>query len=169
MEIARKWDWGPREIEGEVLVVHNHFDNMRVKPILNLIDLGHQSGDGDGIVRQKRPYRFVDDGTSDKGFIPLDIDDDPGPEVPGNLGHSITSRGMVWRGHHPLAAKALNSFQYPLIIRGDDNIIDQFRFTHPFINVVDHRFAENMGEGFPFESCGTISGRNDSRNSHNYL
>jgi hypothetical protein len=35
--------------------------------------------------------------------------------------------------------------------------------------MLDHRFSQEVGKGFPLETCRTIPGRNDSDNFHKII
>jgi hypothetical protein len=63
MEVTRKGDGRSRKIEGKVLLIGDHLYHMGIQPILHLVDPGHQSGDGDGFVREKRSDGLVNDRT----------------------------------------------------------------------------------------------------------
>jgi len=95
MEIPWKGDWRSGKIKGEPLLIRDYLDDMRIEPVLHLLDPFYQSGHGEGIVGNERPYPLVNNRPFDQRFISLDVDDDLRLEFSGGLRHPVGSGGMI--------------------------------------------------------------------------
>jgi hypothetical protein len=119
-----------------------------------------------GIVRNQRPYGFIDDIAPDQGFVPLDVGDDFRIYASGHFGNPLRSRPVVRGGHHDLSAEFPHGVGDPIIVRGHHGFAYQASGLRPFVDVLYHGLATDIDKGFARKSTGAVSGRNNSSYDH---
>ena len=70
----------------------------------------------------------------------------------GDCGDAIGAGAIGLRHHHDLSAEALHCRFDALVIRGDQNVIDRATSLCLLIDMLDHRFAQQLDQRFARES-----------------
>src|SRR5688572_12148322 len=78
---------------------------------------------------------------------------------------AIRTAFMAFGGHYGITAKTFNVFKNSGIIGGNYNFL-QVGFTGLFVNPLDHGFAANIGQWFPWKAGRSKSSRNYSQYAH---
>lgn len=103
----------------------------------------------------------------DHGFVALDIDDHIHIlEVESHFRQPVGAAGMIFGGHHSPAAEGIDAVQDPLVVGGHQHFIRDPGQSGPFIDPLDHGFAMDQGQGFPWQTGGPVTGRNYTQYFH---
>jgi hypothetical protein len=73
---------------------------------------------------------------------------------------------MIVAGHFYVRAEASTRVGDPLVVRGDDDLVDRSRCAGSLPDVLDHRFARDGRERFAGKTGGAIAGGKDGEDAH---
>ena len=87
-------------------------------------------------------------GWIDFRLIALDVDNEIGVEIGGNLGYPVGSAGMVTTSHVARSVKITASVLDTVVVSGNDDLIDKAGSGNLFIYVLNEKFARISSERF---------------------
>ncbi|KAF0187761.1 MAG: hypothetical protein FD168_2369 [Desulfobulbaceae bacterium] len=151
------------EVEGLVVFAHDHLD------LIGILRLGGGYLPGQGGDLDVWRGKWGDERTQhlgDKGrFVALNVDHHPifgNRQQTGRLEDPFTAAGMVRAGHEHGDGKGLGLGENPLIIGGEDYLLELMTLAGPGVDMLDHRFPKNKRQGFSFKTGRGIAGGDDA-------
>ena len=160
---ARVWDGGARKVEGVVLGVEDHFDDVGIVQLGGVLEGGGGGDEVDAGIGGEELGQLIDEGGVDEGFVALNIDEVGGVgKVGRGFGDAVGAGGMLVGGHHHGGSEGFGGLFDAGVIGGNDDGGKLLALPGALEDMLEKRLAAELKKGLPGEAAGGPAGGDDS-------
>jgi len=155
-----------RKVEGMALAVGDNLYQVRV---VGVVVGAEGSGQGRQVglgVILKQTGDAVQVMGIDFGFVALEVDNDIGVELGGDLGNAIGAARMIWACHANRGVEFAAGTDDTVVIGGDKHLLGQTGLTGLFVHVLKEVFSGLSSEKFSGETRRSVTSGNYDYNTH---
>src|ERR1043166_5064891 len=164
--VSRKRNRRPGKVQRELLTVANDFNDIRIAPLLLVIDLGTNRSHWNRQVAAERPNRARNRIVFDERQISLNVYDPVRFDLTRYFSQTIGTARVIPGRDDRFAAEIPDRFLNTSIISGHQHTSETAAPRCALVDMLDHRFTTDESQRFSRQSGRTIACRDDRHDRH---